>query len=72
MQQTTENKLPRKWYTIRELAEYLRISERTLKNWRSDHRIPFVKIKGRVLFNLESVEKALDTYEVSIANLPND
>ena len=65
MQQTTENKLPRKWYTIRELAEYLRISERTLSNWRTQRRIPFVKIKGRVLFNLESVEKALEPYEVN-------
>jgi predicted site-specific integrase-resolvase len=44
----------------KELLRRLPISRRTLWNWRSKGRIPFVNIHGRrVLFHWPSVEAAL-------------
>ena len=44
-----------------ELLEILPVSRRTLGNWRSQGRIPFVKLPGsrRVLYHWKSIEAAL-------------
>lgn len=40
-----------KYLTIREAADFLRISYRTVQRYLSDGRIPYVKPAGRVLIN---------------------
>jgi excisionase family DNA binding protein len=51
----------------KEMASLLGIHERTLDNWVSMHKIPFIKLGGRstpVKFRLSQVEEWLRTKEV--------
>ena len=47
-----------------ELSDYLGISPRTLHNWMTARRIPFFRLGGRILFDLDKVMQALASYEV--------
>lgn len=66
MKQTEEfysgdHPLNREWpVTTRQLANYLRVTTRTLANWRAEGRIPFWKLTARAIrYDLSSVEAAL-------------
>jgi excisionase family DNA binding protein len=49
----------------RELAAVLNVSERTIKNWISEKRIPQLKLSSRLTrFSLAKVQAALARYEV--------
>lgn len=56
----------REWpITTRQLANYLRVSTRTLANWRAEGRIPFWRLTARAIrCDLSSVEAALSKPEV--------
>jgi excisionase family DNA binding protein len=54
----------RKWLSKKQLADHLGISVRNLSNWMNQHRVPFHRCGGRILFNLEKVEQALNSTEV--------
>lgn len=54
IQQALQNRTPHlngeKYLTNREVCQFLRISSRTLQNWRNTGKIPFVRLKGKVLY----------------------
>lgn len=54
IQQALENRTPHlngeKYLTNREVCQLLRISSRTLQNWRDTGKIPFIQIKGKILY----------------------
>jgi excisionase family DNA binding protein len=56
-----DHPLNREWpITTRQLANYLRVTTRTLANWRKEGRIPYWKIGERVIrYELSAVEAAL-------------
>lgn len=39
-----------KYLTNREVCQLLRISSRTLQNWRDTGKISFIKLKGKILY----------------------
>lgn len=47
-----------------ELAEYLRISPRTIYRMVQKRELPFIKIRGRVRFQQEDIEKYLESVRV--------
>lgn len=53
IQQALQNRFPHlngeKYLTNREVCQLLHISSRTLQNWRDTGKIPFVKLKGKIL-----------------------
>lgn len=53
IQQALQNRIPHlngeKYLTNREVCQLLHISSRTLQNWRDTGKIPFVKLKGKIL-----------------------
>lgn len=55
IQQTLKNRTPHlngeKYLTNREVCQLLRISPRTLQNWRDTGKIPFIKLKGKILYS---------------------
>jgi len=59
----TENAYPRP-ITKAELARYLDVSPRTVDNYISSRRIPYIKIGRLVRFRLADVERALKRYTV--------
>ena len=47
----------------KEMAQMLGISERSLKNWVSSRKVPYIKLGRIVLFDPAKVEAALAKYE---------
>lgn len=54
IQQVLQNRTPHlngeKYLTNREVCQLLRISSRTLQNWRDTGKIPFIQLKGKILY----------------------
>lgn len=54
IQQALQNRTPHlngeKYLTNREVCQLLRISSRTLQNWRDAGKIPFIRLKGKILY----------------------
>lgn len=54
IQQALQNRTPHlngeKYLTNREVCQLLHISSRTLQNWRDTGKIPFIRLKGKVLY----------------------
>lgn len=63
IQQTLQNRTPRlngeKYIINREVCQLLRISSRTLQNWRDTGKIQFFRIKGKILYKESEVVKLL-------------
>ena len=49
-----------KYLTNREVCQLLRISSRTLQNWRDTGKIPFIKLKRKILYRESVVKKRLE------------
>ncbi len=47
--------------TVKELREYLGVTEATIIRWRKKGKIPFMQLGSRVLFNRSAVLSALET-----------
>ena len=56
IQQALQNRTPHlngeKYLTNREVCQLLRISSRTLQNWRDTGKIPFIKLKRKILYRI--------------------
>lgn len=54
IQQALQNRTPHlngeKYLTNRGICQLLRISSRTLQNWRDTGKIPFVRLQGKILY----------------------
>lgn len=54
IQQTLQNRTPHlngeKYLANREVCQLLRISSRTLQNWRDTGKISFIRLKGKILY----------------------
>lgn len=63
IQQALQNRTPHlngeKYFTNREVCQLLRVSSRTLQNWRDTGKIPFVRLKGKILYRESEVVKLL-------------
>lgn len=54
IKQALQNRTPHlngeKYLTNKEVCQLLRISSRTLQNWRDTGKIPFIRLKGKILY----------------------
>lgn len=59
IQQALQNRTPHlngeKYLTNREVCQLLRISSRTLQNWRDTGKIPFIRLRGKILYKESNV-----------------
>ena len=55
--------------TKTQLAKYLGVSPRTVDNYVSTRKIPYIKIGRTIRFRLAAVEKALERYTVKEISL---
>ena len=46
-----------------ELATVLRVSPRALRDYRSDGILPYIRMKGNILYKESDIEKVLKTHE---------
>ncbi len=60
----------KKYLTTAEAAEYLRISERNLRNLIKQNKVPFYKLEGKILFKTSELDKFIEKNKVeSISEL---
>ena len=63
IQQALKNRTPQlngeKYLANREVCQLLRISPRTLQNWRDTGKIPFIRLKGKILYKESEILKEL-------------
>ena len=59
IKQALQNRTPHlngeKHLTNREVCQLLRISSRTLQNWRDTGKIPFIRLRGKILYEQSKV-----------------
>lgn len=48
------------FYTDKELAEKLKLSPRSLQDYRNEGRIPYIKLGGKILYRSSDIDKLLD------------
>lgn len=48
------------YYTDEELSEKLKISRRSLQDYRNQGRIPYIKLGGKILYRASDIEKLLE------------
>lgn len=51
-----------KFLSNREAANYLKVSIRTLQEWRDTGVIPYIQIKGKIIYRQSDIERLLQTY----------
>lgn len=61
--------MEKRFLNVRELAEYLGIKRHTIYTWVSMKRIPYVKMGGRVMFDMRDVEKWIKERKVEVSNI---
>ena len=64
IQQAVKNRTPHlngeKFLTNCDVCQMLQISSRTLQDWRDTGKIPFIQIKGKILYKQSEVLKWLE------------
>ncbi len=64
IQQALRNRTPHlsgeKFLSNRDVCRVLHISSRTLQDWRNTDKIPFIRIKGKILYKQSEIFKWLD------------
>lgn len=48
------------FYTDEELSKKLKISRRSLQDYRNEGRVPYVKLGGKILYRSSDIEKLLE------------
>ena len=51
-----------KFLSNREASKYLQVSIRTLQEWRDTGVIPYIQIKGKIIYRQSDMERLLQTY----------
>jgi len=51
-----------KFLNNREVSKYLKVSIRTLQEWRDTGVIPYIQIKGKIIYRQSDIERLLQTY----------
>lgn len=64
IQQALQNRTPHlngeKYLTNREVCQLLRIPSRTLQSWRDTGKIPFIRLKGKILYRESNIKVLLE------------
>lgn len=55
--------LPERLWTVADVAEYLGVTERTVRTWQRSQRLPYLKIGGTVRFRLTDVRSWIERFE---------
>ena len=65
IQQALKNRTPHlngeKFLSNRDVCRMLQISSRTLQDWRDTGKIPFIQIKGKILYKQSEIFNLLET-----------
>ena len=57
-----------KFLSNREASKYLKVSIRTLQEWRDTGVIPYIQIKGKIIYRQSDIERLLRHYKIFCVN----
>jgi excisionase family DNA binding protein len=57
--------LDKRYVGIKEISKYTSLPEKTLYEWASQKKIPSIKFRRRVLFDLQDIDKIMDSFKRS-------
>ncbi len=57
------NRYMKRYVSIKEVSEYTSLPVKTLYEWAGTGRIPSVKIGRRVLFDLQDIDKIMNSFK---------
>ena len=60
----TDLSVNKKYLSLPEAAEYLRISDRNLRKLTKNNKIPFYKLEGKILFKVSELDKYIEKNKV--------
>ena len=60
----TDLSVNKKYLSLPEAAEYLRISDRNLRKLTKNNKIPFYKLEGKILFKIIELDKYIEKNKV--------
>lgn len=61
------------YLNVKQLAEYIKLSESTIYKGVMRNRIPFIKANGKLLFRQETIDQWLDKHShATVAELTNN
>ena len=60
----TDLSVNKKYLSLPEAAEYLRISDRNLRKLTKNNKIPFYKLEGKILFKISELDKYIEKNKV--------
>ena len=60
----TDLSVNKKYLSLQEAAEYLRISDRNLRKLTKNNKIPFYKLEGKILFKISELDKYIEKNKV--------
>lgn len=58
--------MQKKYLTSKEVAELLKVSVATVKNWTRENKIPWYKVSGRVLFEENEINDWVASQKQSV------
>jgi excisionase family DNA binding protein len=68
IQQALKNRTPHlngeKYLSNKDICQMLHISSRTLQDWRDTGKIPFIQIKGKILYRQSEVLKWIEQSKI--------
>jgi hypothetical protein len=55
----------KKWLNEKEVVEYLGFgNEKSLREWRNSGNLPFYKIGGRFVYNIEDIDAYMNNFKI--------
>ena len=60
----TDLSVNKKYLSLPEAAEYLRISDRNLRKLAKNSKLPFYKLEGKILFKISELDKYIEKNKV--------
>ncbi len=60
----TDLSVNKKYLSLPEAAEYLRISDRNLRKLAKNSKLPFYKLEGKILFKVSELDKYIEKNKV--------
>ena len=49
--------MDQRYFTVKEVAKYLRVGEGTIRSWMRFNKIPFSKVNGSIRFDKEIIDE---------------
>ncbi len=61
-QKSAQNPLSEKWLDIQETCQLLKVSKRTLQNYRDNGVLPYSQIAGKIYFKASDIQTHLENH----------